>query len=176
MSKCNGDGSCLRQTEYLNEYIRDEECIYKCEPEKCSNFILCNEIEPRCYLQLNTKYNLCRNCHMLFGTWGDQKGKGKLNFIDNIECVICYETKINVSQPNCEHSICIDCFKRCYYGEDNPKFPYEELENEYYDNPNDPKWNNYEKIKEWLEADKLFEEKFEKNNEKNLKSCPLCRK
>jgi hypothetical protein len=38
-------------------------------------------------------------------------GKGILEFIDNHECAICMETKRCVSQPKCNHFICIDCFK-----------------------------------------------------------------
>lgn len=41
--------------------------------------------------------------------------------------------KRSVSQPNCEHTLCINCFKRCYYGENEPTFPYPDIEDEYYD-------------------------------------------
>tara|TARA_B100002051_G_C16114442_1_gene336851 strand:+ start:209 stop:451 length:243 start_codon:yes stop_codon:yes gene_type:complete len=66
---------------------------------------------------------------MLFGTWKWQgqeykTGKGILEISDNLECPICLEIKRGISLPNCEHTLCIDCFKRCYYGKD------EEDENE----------------------------------------------
>ena len=37
-------------------------------------------------------------------------GKGILEISDNIECPICLEYKKGVSQPNCNHFTCIDCF------------------------------------------------------------------
>jgi len=60
-----------------------------------------------------------------------------------------------ISQPNCEHTTCIDCFKRCHYGDDTenePKFPYPDIEDEYYDNEENPKWDNdYPLIKKYNE-------------------------
>ena len=61
-------------------------------------------------------------------------GKGILEISDNLECPICLEINRGVSQPNCEHTVCIECFKRCYYGDKSgyPVFPYsEEIMNEW---------------------------------------------
>ena len=30
-----------------------------------------------------------------------------------------HENKRGISQPNCEHTLCIGCFKRCHYGKYN---------------------------------------------------------
>lgn len=82
--------------------------------------------------------------------------------------------------PRCEHSVCIECFKRCYYGskENEPEFPYPEIEEEYDDDPENPKWNNYPLIQIYNEEyDIWLDEKEEKYlNEENLRKCPLCRK
>ena len=51
-------------------------------------------------------------------------------------------------------NICIECFKRCYYGDfsNEPTFPYPEIEDEYYDDMNNIKWElNYPLIKEYNE-------------------------
>ena len=118
---------------------------------------------------------------MMFGTWGDQTGKGTLEFYDNLECPICLENTRCVSQPNCNHYVCVNWFKRCYYGKEYPLFPYPELEEEY-DNDvendnyaNNSKWDAYrQKINEY---EKLYDEIEDYNQfENTLNICPLCRK
>ena len=143
---------------------------------KCKNYELCNETLPDWWFSCKGSY-LCTNCDMLFGTWGTKTGKGILNFTDNLECPVCLETKRSIDQPNCEHTLCIKCFKRCYYGEElqEPPFPYPEVEDEYYDSPDDPKWKEYPLIEthniicEEMELKKWEEQEL-------LGKCPLCRK
>jgi len=68
---------------------------------------------------------LCDNCILMFGKCID--GKGHLQIVDTVECPVCYESKRGVQQPNCTHTICIECFKNCYYGIlIEPTFPYSE--------------------------------------------------
>jgi hypothetical protein len=122
---------------------------------------------------------------MLFGTWGNaivgNNGKGILEIRENIECPVCLETKQGISQPKCDHFVCIDCFKRCYYGEEieQPPFPYPEIEEEYDDDPDNPKWKTeYPLIGIYnAQSDLLEQEKWDKReNEAYLRSCPMCRK
>ena len=124
---------------------------------------------------------------MMFGTWssGEYKhvGKGILEISNNLECPICLEIKECISQPRCSHSLCICCFKRCYYGDVNinrePIFPYPDIEDEYYDDTKNIKWvNDYPLIKIYnKEWNKWYNKKIEKyNNEKYLRNCPICRK
>ena len=148
---------------------------------KCKNYKVCESILPDWWWECKEKY-LCTNCDILFGSWGDKKGKGELKFNNNIECPICYETNEGVTYPNCEHYICISCFKRNWYGnknnENKPKFPYPELEDEYFEEEelykrlcNDPliiKYNEeYNKLEEGNEI--------AYDNEKYLRKCPFCR-
>lgn len=141
---------------------------------KCKNYEICEEVLPRWWFDCKKNY-LCTNCHMLF--------KGNLNISDNEECVICLEVKRCTDQPNCEHKICIQCFKRCYYGDEDlehqPQFPYPEIEDEYYDDQDNPKWKTeYPLIEsynlEFDEWDDKREMKYEK--EENLRKCPICRR
>ena len=85
---------------------------------KCKNYIICEGVLPKWWVECKGHY-LCINCHMMFGTWWSEEnthiGKGSLEIINNLECPICLEIKKCISQPRCEHSLCIDCFKRCYY-------------------------------------------------------------
>lgn len=111
---------------------------------KCKNYELCEGILPKWWFECKGNY-LSTSCHMMFGTWGEQTGKGILHIYDNLDCPICFETKKCITQPNCEHTLCIECFKRCYYGsdtEDEPVFPYPDIEDDYYNDPLNSKWNN----------------------------------
>jgi hypothetical protein len=155
---------------------------------KCKNYELCRETIPDWWFQCKGNY-LCTGCHMMFGTWKNEKagvnqtGKGVLDISDNLDCHICLEVKRSISQPNCEHTLCINCFQRCYYGdqdtENEPKFPYPDIEDEYDENQENPKWDNdypliqiYNKI--WNKWDDEKTHKY--TNEEHLRKCPLCRK
>ena len=155
---------------------------------KCKNYIICKDILPKWWFDCKCSY-LCTNCHMMFGTWerasGTNKhvGKGILEMSNNLECPICLEIKECISHPRCNHSLCISCFKRCYYGDKNregePIFPYPDIEDEYYDDVENIKWeNDYPLIKiyneEWNKWDDEKCLKYE--NEENLRICPICRK
>ena len=37
-----------------------------------------------------------------------------LIFREDLECSVCYETKLNVKLPKCDHSLCISCAKEIY--------------------------------------------------------------
>lgn len=185
MNKCSGDGSCLiRENEKSYKKDINIECEHNCKPVKCPNFIICGESAvPLYYLQCHN--GLCINCDMMFGSWTSKNykktGKGILNFYENVECPICLETKRGVDQPNCNHTLCIDCFKRCYYGcyDNEPHFPYPHIENEYYADPDNQKWTkDYPLIakynKDLDEWDNQRELQYEKKD--HLHKCPLCRK
>jgi hypothetical protein len=88
--------------------------------------------------------------------------------------------------PKCDHKLCIDCFKRCYYGDDDleakenePQFPYPDIEDEYYDDQDNSRWEiDYPLIekynKDWNEWDNNKQSKY--NTENYLRMCTLCRK
>ena len=96
---------------------------------KCKNYKLCKAILPYWWYECKGNY-LCTNCHMLFGTWGTNIGKGELEFEDILECPICLEKRICVSYPRCNHKICISCFKKCmYFNEDRSDEQTDNIEN-----------------------------------------------
>jgi hypothetical protein len=83
---------------------------------ECLNYKICNTTTSKYW---DSNFGVCIDCKVLFG--------GILENVENVECPICLETpKQSVKQPNCNHSTCIDCFKRCYFGYriDEPIFPY----------------------------------------------------
>lgn len=169
-----------RDLEYeKNNLIYDEN--YKEEGIKCKNYELCKTILPKWWWDCKCMY-LCTNCHMMFGTWnssGDDilgKDRGVLDFKDNIKCPVCYEIKRGISYPRCNHYVCISCFKRLIYGEESPKFPYPEIEEEYCEDENNPKWQKYlPLIKKYDKDYDEWEYKQSCGEEENLKLCPICR-
>lgn len=181
---CDGSGYCLLQTwgDDGYEYYKDPDCIceHNCEPKLCPNYVLCKVKAPQCIFYCHA--SMCTNCNITFGTWMGGKGIPLKSEID--ECPICFDQHVQgISQPFCDHMICIKCFNRCYYGDDDenePQFPYSsEIEDEYYDDRENPKWEiDYPLIKEYNEAwDHWDEAKSEKRcNEEYLKRCPICRK
>lgn len=149
---------------------------------KCHNYELCEAMLPDWWFDCKGNY-LCTNCDVMFGTWGEYTGRGNLMFKNKFKCPICFDIKRSVSYPNCNHYSCIDWFKRCYYGDDDydnePLFPYPNIENDYYDDQENSKWDiEYPLIKkynkEWNRWDSRKMEKYD--NESYLRRCPLCRK
>ncbi len=147
---------------------------------KCKNYVLCGATLPLWWFECKGHY-LCINCDVMFGTWGPYVRKGILDLCDSIECPICLENKKGISYPSCDHFACIDCFKRCFYGDNSgqPVFPYPEIEDEYYNDEDNIKWKTtYPLIslynKEWYEWENNRMEREE--SEKHLTLCPLCRK
>lgn len=144
---------------------------------KCKNYELCGGIAGnREFLQCfadRRKY-LCINCIIMFDTWGSSTtglgtGRGVLEFRDNIDCPICFDTKRCVSQPRCSHWVCIDCCKRWIYG-DEPQFPYPDIEDEYYNDADNTRWErDYPLIKTYL----INWEEWEKTMDHH--QCPSCR-
>ena len=197
-NQCNGRGFCLKQTLTNDEdgveiYHKHYDCQYNCEPIKCPNFKVCNTLNPQCILDCHN--GRCYQCNMLFGNWNKSGGCGNLNFIDNIECPICFENKEGVCMPRCDHYICIDCFKRIYFKDhyEEISFPYSDKESYYYDyleendivvlpdeKPEGILFTNEEwlNIIEWNNNDNLAYERAEQqhNSEKNLRFCSICRK
>jgi len=141
---------------------------------KCKNYIVCETVLPKWWFECKSSY-LCINCDMMFGN------KGILKTTDNLECPICLEIKKCISQPRCDHSLCIKCFKNCYYlnEEGEPIFPYPDIEDEYFKDTQNIKWeNNYPLIKIYQEEySKWDDERIEKYmHQEYLRICCICRK
>ena len=167
MTDCTGDGYCLGPG--ANAY--DHTCPHKCKPVECPNFKVCGRLTSKYFLSC---YNgTCFGCKLTFSA--------KLTFHESIDCPICLENKPGVKQVHCEHTACLDCFKRCKFGGKYPQpvFPYsEEIEDEYDSNPDDPKWINDPLIKKYNDDFKLYEATLDAiyEREKSLRVCGICRK
>ena len=98
---------------------------------KCKNYYLCRTVLPTSWFEYKGNY-LCTNCDMMFGTW-KKDISDVLDIGNNTECPICLEVKHSISQPNCNHRICFDCFKKCYFksGEDSEEEEDSKEEEEY---------------------------------------------
>jgi len=76
---------------------------------KCPNYTLCDSYESQETLDENN--GLCIYCYIM---------NGKLEFKENIKCIICLENnKIGVCfETKCDHHICTDCYKKKYLVDD----------------------------------------------------------
>jgi hypothetical protein len=141
---------------------------------KCKNYELCDSVLPKWWFE-------CKGCYKCLSCLINEFGILELS--DNVECPVCFENKRVSNQPNCIHKICIQCFKRCYYGDDNrenePKFPYPDIENEYEDDQGNMKWErDYPLIKIYNDEHNIWndEREYKYEMESYLRKCPLCRK
>ena len=106
--------------------------------------------------------------------------KDILTFSDNIECPVCLECKRGVTNINCDHYVCVDCFQEMHYYfefDNQPPFPYNKTIEEDYDN-NPEKYENNPVIQNWIELCNTYNDEIDKKNDdrRNLRLCPLCRK
>ena len=181
-SICRGAGECLEQTINENTYAKapDYTCVHNCKPVPCCNEIVCGTQLPLWFHGLkHVDICICIGCDTMFGK--------KLDVVDSADCPVCLETKLSVVMPNCTHTMCIGCFKRCMYGapdEPEPQFPYpDDVSDEYGAIGRDAheersrflkryplisKWNN-----EWNMWDDNRQKKYEQ--EESLRRCPYCR-
>jgi len=162
------------------------------DTEPCKNFEFCDGMQPPqwcgegghsiCYLDSGGDPDLCMNCAVMF--------RKELVFKNDVECPICFETKKGITQPNCEHAICIECFRDCYYGKyDEPDFPYsKDIEEEYDDYDLREEYDEYDDLynapKSFLDKYPLIREYEEECNRRYDRQdemisvnsrCPLCR-
>lgn len=81
--------------------------------EPCRNFIVCkNKISPNQEIK-----GVCNDCYHVFGEWRERYRKNVEVKNDCDTCQICNEeNQIIVFRMDCEHSICVDCFRKIYFG------------------------------------------------------------
>ena len=201
MSKNNCNGQCFekfRGGSYelgnLPFYVK-KNINCDCVLIKCFNYDICKNEVPEFLIHCFDGY--CIDCYMK----GNNKKFIKKSEIKE-ECSVCLENNYLYKLMNCNHYLCGDCIHSSYYPnygnlEDypiRPSFPYNNCEeceegnckcvdyNEdgihtYFENIDDPKWLNDEKIQEWKKEDDWFELYCKVNiEEPKLSECPFCRK
>ena len=136
---------------------------------KCKNYKWCQTIIPNNYFENS---EICVYC-----TMAPEKVP---KIIDNITCTSCYKITHGIKHPNCKHTFCIECFKKCYHVSRKKLyelvFPYSEIENDYLNNPYDPKWDKYPLIQEYYKQYNKLEQEIEDEIEHNiLNICLLCK-
>jgi len=156
----------------------------------CPNYLFCGNETPNESIE-----KMCVDCEIIFGRWSG--GRGKADIKDNIECPICLQTKMGITQPKCEHYVCLDCFRRCQYGDQSydignkPAFPYDKrIEKMYFDSLENPNLEieEIEELKKTWESEynllKMYNKKYNEwedkqfehaLNEENLMTCSVCR-
>jgi len=134
----------------------------------CKNFDVCGKTT-------DTRLDLCGPCYWMFHE--------VLTFGTSVDCPVCLDiTGPSVKYQSCDHFVCINCFKRMKYGdedsENEPKFPYSsEIEDEYWDDQDgfiqNPRWELDPNIIRWREECNAWEDACQPPA--NLQNCPLCR-
>jgi len=105
----------------------------------------------------------------------------ELVFKNDVECPVCFETKRGITLPKCEHAICIECFRDCYYGRyDEPDFPYsKDIEEEYdeYGGLDDTPKSFLEQYPLIYEYEEECNRRYDRQDEMTSVNsrCPLCR-
>ena len=162
MEMCKGNGECI--ISFDNSPLS---CLYDCKPKYCLNSLVCNSNQ----LKDVMLGDLCFGCDIRFAK--------PLNILSDTLCSVCRKNGPGVKRINCEHIMCLSCFKHAYYGEDveRPVFPYsKKVEIEYLENKCENKWANdiliikYEaEYETWIH---ILEEVFRKNEV--LRKCKEC--
>jgi len=70
---------------------------------RCCNYVICENI---------CDTNICQDCVMLFGKWRGRKET--LDIKEEQICNICNNNGLSVTRPDCEHFLCVKCFKQIY--------------------------------------------------------------
>src|SRR5690242_15106840 len=118
--ECNGSGQCLKQQNNGQyEETPNINCPHKCKGIKCPNYVLCKVIAPVWYFDCHA--GMCTNCDIIFGKWANHKGRPQIQ--ESIECPVCLETnQTGIINPNCNHLICIKCFKKLYWNDKEEEY------------------------------------------------------
>ncbi len=195
----NCSGQCFEQFDHLLPFYVKKNLNCDCTLVKCRNYDICKSELPEFLIGCYRGY--CLNCDMKRNSNNDVHIFTKKSEIKE-ECPVCLENNYIYKLMECNHYLCGDCIHNLYYTnygklEDypiRPEFPYNDCQeceegnckcenydkngiHTYYENEDDPKWVDDEKIQEWKEGDSFFE-LYCKIHIKNPVSnqCPYCRK
>jgi hypothetical protein len=150
---------------------------------KCKNYEICEKLLPEWWYDWKGTY-LCILCSVMFGTWRKEDdfhfGKGILDIGKILKCPTCSDVSSkSVTHPRCDHTLCIKCFKLCYYGpefsKEKPLFPFPEIEKEYYDDIKNPKFKSKKPLIDMYNK-KLDNWYIDEENYLSHKECPICHK
>lgn len=141
-----------------------------CECIPCPNFEVCDG-------RMDPSLLTCGEC--TFRRLAHNK-KQILKFKDGHDCPVCLEENVRcVQNINCDHYICIECFKNCHKlaneNDNQPPFPTSIDEEDYDNNPD--KYDDNPIIQAWRDCCETHCNEIDKINyeRKNLRVCPICR-
>lgn len=80
--------------------------------EPCKNYIVCKN-----KLSQNEQGEICNDCYHIFGEWRERQ---RANVEIKTDCDICplcqEENQKIVFRMDCDHLVCVDCFRKIYFG------------------------------------------------------------
>lgn len=132
METCRGEGECI-VSKSLDGF--EMSCEHNCKPRSCLNSLVCNSTQENAIMV--TGGNLCFTCDIAF--------RKTLTILEKVNCPLCLEKQVQgVQRLDCEHYLCISCFKKAHFGsfvEPRPTFPYpNQIELDIADILWDPEW------------------------------------
>lgn len=92
-------------------YICKDGICYLKPVKECKNFIVCQN-----HLDKDSINEICLDCSHIFN-----ENRNRKKFVSVISelgnCNLCLDSdKIIVSRLDCEHQLCVDCFRKIYFG------------------------------------------------------------
>ena len=123
---CNGDSCCL-----VPNYL-----IPKNTKKECENYSIC-------FNQIDKDDEFCKDCLLL-------PYENKKRIIEKAECSLCSKkSNISVRREECEHTLCVNCFRKIYFGIEVSKPKYKiDFTSEMLDEYNErlEKWNKFQRV------------------------------
>ena len=167
MEYCKGGGDCI-VSKNVDGY--EMICNHNCKPRACPNVLVCNSTQENSIMVVGS--DLCFSCDVTFAK--------KLTFLEKTDCQICPSKDTQgVKRLNCDHSLCLTCFKRAHYGDPptQPSFPYgKDIEMDYTENRWDTKWLDDPLIRQYeVEYEGWVDKLYENFKECDpLRECKVC--
>jgi hypothetical protein len=117
---------------------------------QCVNYLVC-------YNFITSDKTICDECYALFGSWRGTDEHLTITDDDIVDCPLCHNPgkKICVKRPRCKHYLCVDCFRKLYFGYelDEPVFPFKNKETDFwfkYNNGIDEEWMTDKSVQQYL--------------------------
>ena len=133
---------------------KDGVCYLK-PSTNCKNHMICQNRSYR-------EDRLCLDCYNIFGEWRSNQKTEVIMKDDNDKCPVCEEDdKTVIYRMNCDHFVCVDCFKKIYYGIELKK-------------PQIKLGNNLEDYKEQLERYEKMQNIYILSSDKFSSKCFEC--
>lgn len=168
MEICRGEGECI-VSKSLDGF--EMSCEHNCKPRSCLNSLVCNSTQENAIMV--TGGDLCLTCDIAFGK--------TLVLIEKVDCPLCLQNGVKgVQRLECEHSLCLSCFKKAHFGsftEPRPAFPYpNRIDLDFTDRLWDPEWKKDPLLLKYAKDTEEWETRLYEafNHDEQMRVCSNC--